>query len=139
MTARYLADTHAQAFADSRTWSEREFAELLDQRGVTLIGDKRSFLLTRQILDEVEILTLATHPDNRQQGLAFQNLQTLLRHAKTDGAKKVFLEVAADNNAALQLYAKAGFAQIGSRSAYYARTNGPAVDALILQRKLDPA
>ncbi len=139
MNTSDLATTYAKAFPNARPWTAEEFADLLSQVGVTLVGDAQSFILVRQILDEVEILTLATHPSVQRQGHASRNLSTLLRTAQANGAKIIFLEVASDNAAALALYESAGFAEFGSRSAYYARANGPAIDALILQKKLDPA
>lgn len=139
MTAAALAATHALAFEDGRAWSQQEFTDLLTQNGVVLTGDGSSFILSRQILDEVEILTLATAPSKRRRGLAKANLEAIFQRVRQTGAKTVFLEVAADNAGAIALYQQAGFAQIASRSAYYTRTNGATVDALILQKKLDPA
>ena len=139
MTAKALADTHAAAFATSRPWSEAEFTSLLGQKGVSVIGDLQSFILIRAIADEIEILTLATHPAAQRQGKAAKNLNALMDKAIELEASTIFLEVAADNTPAIQLYANAGFAKIATRSAYYARTNGQAADALILQKKLDPA
>jgi len=48
----------------------------------------------------------------------------------------MFLEVAADNLAAQSLYAGAGFNPIGRRPAYYIRSGGQAVDAVILSAAL---
>jgi len=137
--AKALTETHALAFNDARPWSEQEFEELLKQNRVTLIGDAQSFILTRQVADEIEILTLATHPSLQRQGYSTKNLENLVTQAREKDASTIFLEVAADNRPAIALYDKAGFAQIATRPAYYARTNGAPVDALILQKKLDPA
>jgi ribosomal-protein-alanine N-acetyltransferase len=65
----------------------------------------------------------------------------LLEHAAATaaarGATSLFLEVAADNAAALHLYQAAGFHAVGRRAGYYARNAGPAVDALVLKRSLN--
>ena len=47
--------------------------------------------------------------------------------------------MAADNAAAIALYRSAGFEPVGRRAAYYARPDGPAVDALVLRRTLNSA
>jgi ribosomal-protein-alanine N-acetyltransferase len=48
----------------------------------------------------------------------------------------MFLEVAADNEAALALYAALGFSPAGRRFRYYERSHGPRVDAIILRSPL---
>ena len=50
------------------------------------------------------------------------------------GVTEVFLEVEAGNAAALALYRKLGFSQVGERKAYYAKAGEPAAKALILRR-----
>jgi len=42
-----------------------------------------------------------------------------------------------DNPGALALYEAAGFAPSGRRPGYYARTDGPAVDAVVMRRELN--
>ena len=48
----------------------------------------------------------------------------------------VHLEVAVDNGAALALYRRSGFEQVGRRRGYYDR-GGVSVDALVLRRALN--
>jgi len=48
----------------------------------------------------------------------------------------MFLEVAADNEAALSLYQGLGFTPTGRRGGYYERSQRPAADALILRTPL---
>lgn len=134
--AAALAATHAQAFAFDRPWSEAEFAALLASPGTVLIGDATAFALGRIMLDEAEILTLATTPSARRMGLARAGLDRFEALAKRRQVATVFLEVAQDNHAALQLYAKAGYAEVGLRPGYYGRSSGPAVAALILRKSL---
>ncbi|MFU8881420.1 MAG: GNAT family N-acetyltransferase [Rhodobacterales bacterium] len=131
-----MAHTHAAAYSLDRAWSLAEFQSLTDSPHVLALGDARAFLLARIIADEAEILTIATHPDHRRQGLARALLDQFHRAAQQRGAAHGFLEVAADNLPARALYQAAGYGQIGQRRAYYARASGGAADALILQRKL---
>ncbi|HRD28628.1 MAG TPA: GNAT family N-acetyltransferase, partial [Caulobacter sp.] len=53
--------------------------------------------------------------------------------AAARGADSLFLEVSADNAAALALYAAAGFEPAGLRKGYYA----DGADALVLRRTLN--
>jgi ribosomal-protein-alanine N-acetyltransferase len=138
MTPDDLAATHKLAFTTDRPWSAAEFTDLLAQRGAVLCWTPASFVLGRVIMDEAEILTVATAPDQRRKGLAYKAVAGFCDQAQQDGAATVFLEVAADNAAAIALYTALGFAKVGQRRAYYDRANGPAVDALVLRRTLIP-
>ncbi len=136
--AAALAATHARAFDTERPWSATEFDALLSQKGVVLTGDAGCFVLARVVLDEAEILTLATTPSEQRKGMASAVLATFAGVARQQGVKTMFLEVAADNVAALALYRRAGFFEVGQRPAYYVRKNGPAADAVIMKRHLGP-
>lgn len=134
--AAALALTHARAFRVDRAWTELEFAALLDGPGVLVTGDAAAFVLGRISLDECEILTLATDPAEQRKGLARAALGRFEELAQQQGAVTVFLEVAEDNTAARQLYATAGYGQVGRRPGYYHRTAGQPVAALALRKTL---
>ena len=131
-----MAAVHAAAYRQDRPWSEAEFGALTASPHVMALGDARAILLVRIIADEAEVLTIATHPDHRRHGLARALLGRFHAAAHARGATTAFLEVAADNAPALALYLAAGYRQIGRRSASYDRADGPAADALVLQRGL---
>ncbi len=84
---------------------------------------------------ECEILALGVDPRRRRAGTGSALLTAICDEARRRGGHSIFLEVAADNNAARALYAGHGFVQIGRRSNYYRRAAGP-VDALVLRRKI---
>ena len=134
--AAALAATHALAFTDTRSWSADEFRSLLADPSVFLSGNADAFVLGRVVLDEAEILTLTTHPDLRRQGRARVVLEEFTNEAAKRGAVTAFLEVAADNIAAVSLYLSAGFAEIARRRGYYRKTDGSTVDAVILCRSI---
>lgn len=136
MTPAALAATHRAAFLQERPWQEAEFAALLNGRGIILSGDANSFVLGRVIMDEAEILTVATHPTVQGRGLAGKALSAFETAAVAMGATAAFLEVAADNVAARALYARAGYGQVGQRAAYYQRPDASAADGLILRKDL---
>jgi ribosomal-protein-alanine N-acetyltransferase len=84
--------------------------------------------------DEAHIVTLATHPDFRRQGLGEQLLLGLVDRARRAGARSVTLEVRVSNKAAQALYAKWGFVVVGQRRGYY-QDNGE--DAILMTRFFD--
>lgn len=84
--------------------------------------------------DEVHIVTLATHPAWRRQGLSERLLLQMLARCRSEGARLVTLEVRMSNRPAQQLYAKLGFREVGVRRGYY-HDNGE--DALLMTLFLD--
>ncbi|GGO54694.1 ribosomal-protein-alanine N-acetyltransferase [Roseovarius pacificus] len=137
MTPEALAGLHGRAFAgQGRAWSAGEFAGLLDSPLVFAVGDARGFALGRVIAGEAELLTIATAPEARRQGVGRGTLALFEAEAVARGAGTVFLEVAEDNTAARGLYAVTGYEQAARREGYYPRANGSAADALILRKAL---
>ena len=80
------------------------------------------------LADEMHLLNLAVHPDQRRRGIARSLLTAALDKARSQGAAVVWLEVRPSNAAALSLYHSFGFKEIGIRPGYYT-DNGE--DALI--------
>ncbi|XDA97750.1 GNAT family N-acetyltransferase [Sulfitobacter sp. LCG007] len=138
MTPAEMARLHRAAFRADRAWSREEFAQLIEAYGVRSFAVPQGFALTRQIVDEVELLTLAVHPAAQGTGLGRRLMQTWIAHAAGCGAVTAFLEVAADNPRALHLYESLGFRVTGRRPHYYGRSPEPAVDALVMSLALSP-
>jgi ribosomal-protein-alanine N-acetyltransferase len=134
-----MAALHAAAMTAPRPWSAAEFASLLAQPGVFVAGDARCLALGRVAADEAELLTIATHPAHRRQGLARDRLAAFEAGAEARGARTAHLEVAADNLPALVLYEGAGYLGTGRRRGYYRAADGAPVDALLLSKTLRPA
>lgn len=137
MSAQDLAATHAAAFQNARGWSAAELTQLLAQDTTLLIGNAASFIIASIVLDEAEILTVATHPENQRQGRTQANFAELERQLTERSVTRIFLEVAADNQPAVTLYTQLGFAKIATRSGYYHRSDSPAFDAEIYEKKLN--
>ncbi|HKF11498.1 MAG TPA: ribosomal protein S18-alanine N-acetyltransferase [Xanthobacteraceae bacterium] len=132
-----LAALHAASF--HRGWSENEFERLLSDRNVlahraTAGENLDGFILSRLVLDEAEILSIAVASTGRGRGLGRQLLETHLRRLAALGARWIFLEVDEGNVSALRLYRRAGFREIGRRNSYY--EVGRASAALVLRRGL---
>lgn len=91
------------------------------------------FIVARNVLDEMEILNIAVHPDSRRQGIATGLLLAVLKSGADQGAKKAFLEVRVSNAAAIQFYERRSFHISGNRTRYY---SSPVEDAIILVSEL---
>jgi ribosomal-protein-alanine N-acetyltransferase len=124
-----LTALHASAFAD--VWTTQAFRDLLATPGTFAIHLQEGFILIRVAGDEAEILTLAVKPEARGRGVGRALLRAAADHAARLGAVRLFLEVGADNPAALALYAGQGFSRVGQRKGYY-----DGRDALILRAEL---
>lgn len=138
--AAALTALHGRAFAHG--WSESEFERLLADKvviaHVARAGSSKTpagFMLSRRAADEAEILTVAVAPAERGRGIARQLLARHLGRLAALGIARVFLEVDDGNRPALQLYARAGFREVGRRAGYYARAEGSGA-ALTLRRNL---
>jgi len=84
--------------------------------------------------DEVHLLNLAVHPEQRRRGLGRYLLETVLQAASAAQARLVTLEVRHDNAAAIALYRTYGFREVGLRRNYYA----PGRHAVIMSRDSGP-
>ncbi|HLH11397.1 MAG TPA: GNAT family N-acetyltransferase [Methylovirgula sp.] len=139
------AKIHARSFA--HPWGAGEFESLLAARNVVghgafirlLWGGRvlAGFVLSRLAADSAEILTIAVVPRARGKGLGGALLATHLAQLAASGAKSLFLEVEAENRAALALYRRFDFYEVGARKAYYRTADGNRAGALILRRDLD--
>ena len=139
MTPEALAALHSKAFSATRAWSAPEFTSLLKQRGTKVCGTADSFALIRVVVDEAEILTLATDPKMRRLGLAKAVLADAEAVAQDAGAQTMFLEVGEDNTAAKALYATCGYTQVGRRPGYYLPKDAAPIAALVMRKELKPA
>lgn len=133
MTPPELAKIHAAAFTLSRPWSSAEFSDLLSQPTTHLFTQRGGFALVQTVAGEAELLTIAVYPEQQGIGIGRALMHDWTRHVDVELA---FLEVAADNLAALALYKSFGFAEVGRRAAYYARESGPSTDAIVMRALL---
>jgi ribosomal-protein-alanine N-acetyltransferase len=85
------------------------------------------------IVDEAHVATIAVYPDYRRQKIAQRLLAHTLIDAYHTGAVKSFLEVRRGNQAAIRMYERFGFREVGIRKKYY-QDNGE--DAVLMD--LDP-
>lgn len=133
---------HGASFAFG--WSKIDFESYLTDPhvladGAVTEGAKGKlggFILSRLLPPDAEILTFAVDPARRGAGLGRLILERHLENLERGGARLVFLEVADDNAAALKLYGRAGFKEIGRRENYYQRADGTKRAAVNLRLEL---
>lgn len=106
-----------------------------DGRSITA-GPAVGFVLSRQALDEEELLLVAVQPNARGRGLGAALLYKYLAAARQRGIRNVFLEMRA-NNPAHSLYSRCGFRPIGTRPRYYCTMDGQPIDAITFACQLD--
>lgn len=87
------------------------------------------FAIARVIGPLAEIETIAVATEVQGVGVGSRLLQTALQEARLAGATEVELEVRPSNQAAIRLYARAGFREAGRRRGYYRE---PVEDAVLL-------
>lgn len=127
-----LAAMHHACFTAPRPWSEAEIAGLLADPTVFLLEAPAGFLMGRAVAGEAELLTLAVDPAARRTGTGRALVARFLDEARARGGETAFLEVSAENDAAIALYDSAGFVTAGRRRGYYATSDGRRIDALVM-------
>jgi ribosomal-protein-alanine N-acetyltransferase len=139
--ASCLAAIHASAF--SRPWDALEFERLLADRAILADGlflgrviDPVGFILSRVVVDEAEILTVAIAPEARGKGHARLLLAQHLDELARLGVRAVHLEVEEGNGPALAVYRHLGFQEVGRRDGYYTKPEGTRAAALTMSRPL---
>ena len=86
------------------------------------------------VLDEANIVNIATHPDYRRRGCATAVMHALENFLKENGIEYIYLEVRKSNVSAQALYEKEGFRACGVIKNYY---RFPAEDAVEMFKKLN--
>lgn len=132
-----LSHIHQLAFSHigQDGWSHEALANSCAATGSLLISALRDnqpigFALFRQVLDEAELITLAVAPDNQGRSVGSKLLQWAEDQLRSKDVCTVFLEVRADNAAAIRLYENLGFKATSVRKAYYKLAGAGRVDAV---------
>ena len=103
---------------------------------VEVEGELAGYCIMSVGASEAHILNLCISDHHRRLGLGQKLLLHMLTMAKNKEINTVFLEVRPSNEAALALYDKLGFNQIGIRNDYYPAKVGRE-DAVILAKSLE--
>lgn len=139
----YISALHREDFV--RPWTGGEFADLLAQNTVFGYAAREvghgnaapvGFVLARLVAGEGEILTVAVARSHRRLGLGWKLMDAVLRELHAQRAEALFLEVDETNVAAIALYRRLGFRQVGKRPDYYRTGGSGANGALVMRRDL---
>lgn len=136
-----VAALHARSFY--RGWPRQDIESyLLDTDTPTLVAcdAKRKiagFAMLRLLGDDVELMTIAVEPKFRGKGVGRALLNACFEDLRMTPSRRMILEVATDNPAAIRLYEKLGFSRLSERQGYYARPDGKPATALVMARPLE--
>ena len=120
-------------------WSENIFRDCLRVgytcRALDLAGRIIGYGIMSVGAGEAHILNVCVRDEFRNLGFGRRLLEHLLERAAATGVGEAFLEVRPSNLAAIRLYQRLGFEQIGIRRGYYQAPDGRE-DAIVLKREL---
>jgi [ribosomal protein S18]-alanine N-acetyltransferase len=120
-------------------WSENIFRDCLRVgytcRALDLEGRIIGYGVMSLGAGEAHILNVCVREEFRTVGFGRRLLEHLLERAAGAGVGEAFLEVRPSNLAAIRLYQKLGFEQIGIRRGYYQAPDGRE-DAIVLKLAL---
>ena len=122
----------------STPWSEQSIAsELSNDLSLWIVALQDDVVVgyigSQTVCGETDIMNIAVDPAWRRRGIAQILIEQLIRDLWEWGSDRLMLEVRPSNTAAVQLYEKLGFQQVGRRPNYY---RDPKEDALILRKML---
>ncbi len=142
ITVRLMKEEDCKAVAAieqvcfSCPWSEQSFLDAIKRRDVFyLVAEKEEkreiigYIGVWQSFEEADITNVAVVPEERKKGIGLLLLESMIKEALYRGILALVLEVRASNQAAIQLYKKAGFMVEGVRTGYYEK---PKEDALLM-------
>lgn len=136
-----VATIHADSFDDP--WSATVMRRILAMPGAFGLVIRREadaaicgFALCRIAADECELLSLGVAREHRRRGVGGTLFNTATEWATAAGARRFFLEVAEDNDAAIRLYSGCGLTPVGRRPDYYELKGGGHMAALTMRREL---
>jgi ribosomal-protein-alanine N-acetyltransferase len=119
-------------------WSENIFRDCLRVgytcRALDMAGQIIGYGVMSLGAGEAHILNVCVREEFRAVGFGRRLLEHLMERAAAAGVNEAFLEVRPSNLAAIRLYQRLGFEQIGIRRGYYQAPDGRE-DAIVL--KLD--
>jgi [ribosomal protein S18]-alanine N-acetyltransferase len=92
-----------------------------------------AFLVAHRVAKEWELENIVVAEDSRRCGFGSRLLGDLIKQARTQDVKSIFLEVRQSNQSARAFYNKIGFVEFGRRKGYY---SSPSEDAILYRLTL---
>jgi ribosomal-protein-alanine acetyltransferase len=116
-------------------WTRGNFCDALNSGYLCCVeevaGEPGAYAVLMPGVDEAELLIIGVAAAHQRKGMGGAMLSAMLEAASARQMPRVFLEVRASNLAAIALYRRAGFLEIGVRRDYYRDANG-SEDALVM-------
>jgi ribosomal-protein-alanine N-acetyltransferase len=120
-------------------WTHGNFTDSLESgyigRIAELDGRMVGYAILMPALDEAHLLTIGIDAEQQRRGLGSELLQKMVVLAREAGMRRIILEVRPSNAAAIALYRKNDFREIGVRRGYYAAGSGRE-DAIVMELEL---
>lgn len=120
-------------------WTLGNFSDALRSGYLCKVYENDGIMLGYAVLmlavDEAELLDIAVGAQHQRQGWGRKLLEEMMALARRHDMRRMVLEVRASNAAAISLYRRAGFAEIGLRRDYYPAEHGRE-DAILMGREL---
>lgn len=120
-------------------WTLGNFSDALRGKYLCKVYEKDGIMLGYAVLmlavDEAELLDIAIAAQHQRRGWGRNLLEEMMVLARRHDMRRMVLEVRASNAAAIGLYRRAGFADIGLRRDYYPAEHGRE-DAILMGREL---
>ncbi len=136
-----LVELEEASFDPREQWSESSWAAELHggDRDVWVVrsgaGELLAAATTQTVGDVADLHRIVVLGSERRHGVGTALLRHAMEAARRRGARRMMLEVRADNAAALSVYARAGFVEIDRRPGYYGRGS----DAVVMRCRLGGA
>ena len=114
-------------------WSAEEITKDVTAGGNVYVavaecgGEKAGYGEIRMVAGEAQIYNIAIAPEFRRKGIGEELLSHMTDKAEADGCSLATLEVRGSNKAAMELYKKLGFREVGRRRGYYSKGGEDAV------------
>jgi ribosomal-protein-alanine acetyltransferase len=129
-----------EAAVQDYPWTRGKFTGALESGNLCKVLEEAGEILGYAVMleapDEMELLTIAIAACHQRKGLGRWLLSRVLEYAREKKMMRVILEVRPSNEAALGLYGREGFAEIGLRRGYYCAHNGGREDAIVMARNM---
>ena len=131
-----IAELEKMCFHDP--WSENSIASELNNRlslWFVAVQEEQviGYVGSQTVLGETDMMNIAVHPNHRKHGVGTELIEHLIEALALRGSHSLMLEVRISNEAAISVYKKLGFTEVGCRKNYY---RNPKEDALILRKEL---
>ena len=132
-----LAVAEIEQISFSDPWSVESLELMLGEQAMGLValedGRVLGYVGMMCVLDEGQIINVATHPDSRRRGVGRALMIAIEQSAKQRGIVFLSLEVRESNAAARSLYSSLGWVECGIRKNFYSK---PTENACIMTKSI---